>query len=191
MTAPEPRPAGLDSNVRGLAVLGVALLVGFLLLLNAGPSGGDSSAAPDDSAPVTTADLGTDTTAATTTTTSTPSSGRTPSEVKVLVLNGGGPAGSAATTSSTIEAAGYTMGEPDNSPVTVTETTFYYLDDYQVEATSVANLLGQTPDVVKPLAGSGLESAAGDANVLVVLGPNASPVESPDSSETTTTTTAN
>lgn len=189
MTAPEPRPAGLDSNVRGLVVLGVALLVGFLLLLNAGADGGDD-AAPADSSPVTTADLGTDTTVATTTTTSTPSSGRTPSEVKVLVLNGGGPAGSAATTSATIEAAGYTMGEPANSPVTVTETTFYYADDYEEEATSVANLLGQTPDVVKPLAGSGLESAAGDANVLVVLGPNAAPVET-DTTSTTSTTLAN
>ena len=39
MTAPEQRAGGLDANARGIAVLVVAVLIGFLLLLKAGDGG--------------------------------------------------------------------------------------------------------------------------------------------------------
>ncbi len=39
MTAPEQRAGGLDANARGIAVLAVAVLIGFLLLLKAGDGG--------------------------------------------------------------------------------------------------------------------------------------------------------
>lgn len=186
MTAPEPRAAGAESNARGLVVIVVAVLVGLLLLLNAGDGGGGGETAAPGGTPSTTGDLG-DTTPSTeaTTSTSAPTSGRAPSEVKALVLNGGGPAGAAASTSTTIGNAGYTMGEPANSPVTVETTTFFYADDYQTEATAIALLLGKSPDALEPLVDAGLGTAAGDANVVVVLGPDTPPVSS-----TTTTTSA-
>jgi hypothetical protein len=176
MTAPEPRSTGIDSNARGLVVIVVAVVVGVLLLANAGGGGGSGADTPPSSSPVTTADLGgTATTDATTSTTAAPA-GRAPSEVKVLVLNGGGPSGAAGATSTTIGNAGYTMGEPANSPVTVSATTFFYAADYQSEATAIALLLGKSPDALEPLVDAGLGGAQGDASVVVVLGPDTPPV---------------
>src|SRR5690606_16214399 len=74
MTAPEPRPGGLDGNARGLVVLVVALVIGFALLATAGNGGGGGSdEKADGGSPNTTAPLdGTTTTVpAETTTTST------------------------------------------------------------------------------------------------------------------------
>ena len=190
MTAPEPRPSGADGNARGLLVLAAAVVVGFLLLWNLG--GGSTSSADtkdESSTPNTTAPLDGTTTEATTTTLSS-GSGHTASEVKVLVLNGGGPTGAAKSTSTQIGESGYTMGEPGNSPITVDATSIFYAEDYQADATSIALLLGRSTDALKPLADAGLNGAEGDANVVVVLGPDAPPV-SEDSSSTTTTTAAN
>lgn len=190
MTAPEPRPGGADGNARGLAVLGAGLLVGFLLLFYAGDGGSGSSSEETSNPPATTAPLtddGTATTEATTTTTA--GSSRAPSEVKVVVLNGGGPAGAAASTSSTVGESGYTMGEATNAPITVTATTFFYADEYQEDAIAIAALLGKSTDAVKPLSESGMTGIDETANVVVVLGPDAPPVEG--SGDSTTTTAAN
>ena len=184
MTAPEARPGGIDTNVRGLLVLGAALAVGFLLLLTWGPSGGDGDSAADPSGSTTIAtDLGDDTTttAADATTTSSVPAGRSPSEVSVTVLNGGGPTGAASTNSATIGEGGYVMGTPGNAP-TVTATTIYYTADYQAEAIAVAALLGKNTDSVKPIEDANLAGAGGDADVVVVIGPDA-----PPTSGTTTT----
>ncbi len=189
MTAPEPRPGGADGNARGILVLVIAVAVGFLLLWQAGGGGGDDAAGSGQtSSPNTTAPLdGSTTTEATTTTAAT--TGRAPSEVKVLVLNGGGPAGSAGSTSTQIESSGYVMGEPTNSPTTVEATTFYYADGYQAEATAIALLLGKSTDAVKPLTDAGLSGVEGDANVVVILGPDAPPVSSGSTGSSTTSST--
>jgi hypothetical protein len=188
MTAPEPRPSGADGNARGILVLVVAVAVGVLLLWQAGGGGGGGGDEEQTSTPNTTAPLdGSTTTAASdSTTTTAPSSGRSPSEVKVLVLNGGGPTGAAGATSTQIGSSGYVMGEPTNSPVAVEATSFFYAEDFQAEATEIALLLGKSTDAVKPLAEAGLGGVEGDANVVVVLGPDAPPV-SEDTSSTTTT----
>lgn len=196
MTAPDARPGGLDSNMRGLVVLVVAVLVGVLLLANAG--GGDSgSTKTTSSAPPTTGSLGTDDTTATTkagsTSTTAATTGRQPSEVTVIVLNGGGPAGSAASTTKTIADAGYTTLAAANAPANVDATTVYYDTDYKAEGTSIALLLGKDTDAVKPVSDGSVGTEAGDANVVVVLGPDTAPVS--DGSTTTTaagsTTTTN
>jgi hypothetical protein len=177
-------------------VLGVGLVVGFLLLLSAGGDGGGTTSGETETAnpPGTTAPLtdeGTATTEATTT--SAASSGRAPTEVRVLVLNGGGPAGAAASTSETIGSSGYVMGEATNAPITVTATSFFYADEYQEDAIAIASLLGKSTDAVKPLSEeAGLTGVGGDANVIVVLGPDAPPVEGSgttgtDAGDTTTT----
>ena len=189
MTAPEPRQPAADGNARGFVVLAVAVLVGVLLLWNLG-SGGASSAddAKQTSTPNTTAPLGGTTTTAATTTTA--GSDHAPSEVKVLVLNGGGPTGAASATSDQIGESGYTMGKASNSPVDVDATSFFYADEYQADATAIALLLGKSTDAVKPLSDAGLSGAEGDANVVVVLGPDAPPVSNASSTSSTTSTTA-
>jgi len=175
MTAPEARSSGIDGNARGLIVLFIALAVGFLLLLNGGvnSNAGESASNGSGSTPNTTAPLDDGVPAETTTTTTpTPATGRAPGEVKALVLNGGGPAGSAVSTSTTIGEAGYVMGEAGNSAIQVTETTFFFVEEYQEDATAIALLLGKSPDAVKPLAEAGLGGVEGDNNVVVVLGPD-------------------
>ena len=185
MTAPEARPGGLDSNVRGLLVLGAAVLVGVLLLASWGDDGASKVATTDGKTTTTVdiGDLGTTTTAPTETTTTTPGSANSPSEVSVIVLNGSGQTGAAATNSSTIGDAGYTMLTPGNAQ-NIDSTTVYYADGYEADAIAVAKLLGKGTDAVKPLSDASLGGAEGDANVVVVLGADTPPVDS-----TTTTTT--
>lgn len=187
MTAPEARPGGLDSNVRGLLVLGVAVLVGVLLLASWGDDGG-TKVETGDGGTSTTVDVGgleTTTTAPAETTTTAAASAHSPSEVSVIVLNGSGQTGAASTNSSTIGDAGYTMLTPGNAPANIDSTTVYYADDYESDAIAVAQLLGKGTDAVKPLSEASLGGAEGDADVVVVLGADQPPV---DSSTTTTTT---
>lgn len=188
MTAPEPRPGGLDGNARGLVVLVVALVVGFLLLAGAGGGGGGDDAASggdDADATVPLDDLGTTTTEGATTTTSAPTaSSRTPAEVQVIVLNGSGKNGAAASATETIGAAGFNMGTPGDGPSTET-TTIYYQEGYEADATDIAALLGKSPDAIAPIAEASLGGAEGDANVVVVLG--VSDTAPADSSSTSTT----
>jgi hypothetical protein len=172
-------------------VLGVGLLVGFLLLFYAGDGGTSGDADETTNPPGTTAPLTdgeTDTTEAATSTTV--ASGRAPSEVKVVVLNGGGPTGAAATTSSTIGSSGYTMGEPSNWPAGVESTTFFYAADYQEDAIAIASLLGKSTDAVAALEGSALAGVDDTANVIVVLGPDAPPVDDASTGSSTSTTAA-
>lgn len=201
MTSSNSSPGGIDANSRGIAVLVVAVVVGFLLLLNAGGSGATSDTV-SAGGPTTTIDIadvngepGITTTlpvdgAVTTTTdaTDTTEPDRQPGDVVVAVLNGGGPAGAAASTSATIVERGYQAGPVGNTtPGTpaLDTTKVYYAEGYQAEATAVAGLLGKADDAVEalpePPPGAGLESS----NVVVVLGKDTPPVGS-DSSATTT-----
>lgn len=190
MTAPEARPGGLDSNVRGLLVLGVAIVVGALLLWSWGDDGTSKveTGGADTSTTVDTSDLGTTTTAAedSGTTTTAPATENTPSEVSVIVLNGSGQTGAAGTNSSTVGEAGFTMLTPGNAPANIDSTTVYYADGFEGDAIIVAQLLGKGTDSVKPIAEGSLGGAEGDADVVVVLGADTPPV---DSSTTTTTAT--
>jgi len=187
MTAPEARPGGLDSNVRGLLVLGAAVVVGILLLASWGDDGGTTVETGDAKASTTldTSDLGSTTSPPEdSTTTTAPPSDHSPSEVSVIVLNGSGQTGAAGTNSETVGAAGYTMLTPGNAPANIDSTTVYYADGYESDAIAVAQLLGKGTDAVKPLSEASLGGAEGDANVVVILGADTPPV---DSSTTTTT----
>ncbi len=190
MTAPEPRRSGADGNARGLIVLGVGVLVGFLLLLNLGGGGGGSTGSDaDNTSSVNTSEpLGASTTAVSSTTTA--SSAHQPGEVKVLVLNGGAPAGTAGSTSDQIGSSGYVMADATDSPTNVEATTFFYADGYQEDAIKIANLLGKSTDAVKPLTEAQLNGVEGDANVVVILGPDTPPASEDDTTSSSTTTTA-
>jgi hypothetical protein len=190
MTAPEPRPSGVDSNIRGLAVLAVAIVVGALLLYSWGSDGGSSVEAgkgTDTTTTIDTSDLGTTTTVADAITTTTIGGAEhSPSEVSVIVLNGSGQAGVAASTSTTIGEGGYVMLAATNAPANVDTTSVYYADGYESDAIAVAQLLGKGPDAVKPLTEASLGGAEGDADVVVVLGADTPPASQ---GSTTTSTT--
>lgn len=194
MTAPEPRPGGLDSNARGLIVLVAAIVVGGLLLWSWGDDGSTTVDAGKESTATTVdvSDLGTTTTGADAGTTSTTAatSGKSPSEVSVIVLNGSGQTGVAASTSSTIGESGYVMLTPANAPANVETTTVYYADGFEAEAIAVAQVLGKGTDAVKPVTEASLGGAEGDADVVVVLGADTPPASGGSTSGSSTTTTS-
>lgn len=197
MTAPDQRAGGLDANARGIAVLVVAVLIGFLLLLKAGDGGssevstGTTPGTVDTSGIESTTTLpGSDTT--TTTTAEGDGEGRAPAEVKVLVLNGSGKAGVAASNSEAIGQKGYTMLSPGNAAANSSSTAVYYAEGYQAEAEDVASALGKTSDIVVAKPTTSLGPGSDTANVVVVLGADVSPAStSSGSSTSTSTTTAN
>lgn len=203
MTAPDHSTSGFDSNARGLAVLAVAVVVGLLLLLNAGDGGASTqelATGSTDGGPSTTIDISNlgDSDESTTTTpdqTTTSSIAETegtrpPTEVTVLVLNSGGPAGTAGSTSDTIGETGFVMQEATNATTRGASTTvIYYADGYQADAEAVAAVLGKSPDSVNAMPETSPGPGAESANVVVVLGADTPPAStgSSDSSGTTTT----
>lgn len=200
MTAPDHRTSGFDSNARGLAVLAVAVVVGLLLLLNAGDGGASETVATGDGngGTQTTLDISgigdesdesTTTTPDQTTTSSVPETAdtRPPSQVKVLVLNSGGPAGTARSTSDSIGETGFVMQSPDNATARGASTTVvYYADTYQADAEAVAAVLGKSADVVREMPSTSPGPGADNANVVVVLGADTPPASSGSSGTTTT-----
>jgi hypothetical protein len=186
MTAPEARPGGLDSNVRGLLVLAVAVVVGILLLASWGDNGGSKGddAGSKTTTTIDTTGLETTTTGAEAVTSTTTGSTHAASEVSVIVLNGSGQTGAAKANSATIGESGYVMQTPTDGPSTQV-TTVYYAPDYEADAVAVASVLGKSADVVKPLSEATLNGVGGDADVVVLLGADIPPV----SSTTTSTTT--
>ena len=133
MTAPQNRSNGLDANARGLAVLAVALLIGFVLLLKAGgPGASKVDASNGTTGTVDTSGLTDESTTTTpddTTTSSSEPTGTTkpPADIKVVVLNGSGLTGVAKSTSETIGGKGFNMLDPSNASAGQVEaTTVYY-----------------------------------------------------------------
>lgn len=195
MTAPEPRPGGLDSNVRGLLVLGVAIVVGALLLWSWGDDGSTTVEAgkTDTSTTVDISDLGSTTSTLPTqdtTSTTAPASDHSPSEVSVVVLNGSGQVGVAKSNSTTIGEGGFNMLTPANAPALIDTTTIYYAEGYEADAVAVASLLGKGPDAVKPVTEASLGGAEGDADVAVVLGKDTPPTSGDSSGSTGSSTTS-
>ncbi len=191
MTAPEPRPAGVDGNARGLIVIVVAVAVGILLLWNANDGGGggqEASSSSGGTSATTTSTLIDETDLEATTTTTAAETGREPSEVEVIVLNGSGQTGAAGEASTTLGDAGYQMATPGNA-APATTTTIYYAEGYQPEAIAVASKLGKGTDSVAPLSDASLGGAEGSANVVVVLGADTPPVDSGSGTGSSTTST--
>ncbi len=196
MTAPEARAGGIDANTRGIAVLVVAVLIGVVLLLQAGKSNGTTNVATAGSdTTVDTSGLATTTTTTapagdTTTSTQPALSTRPVSEVQVLVLNGSGKVGVAAAGTNTLRSAGYATLEPTNANqgIRPATTTVYFAAGYQADATGVARVLGRGPEAVtalpNPAPGPGTEAA----NVVVLLGADTTAVDTAASSASTTTT---
>lgn len=161
-----------EGAFRGVILVGVAVVIGAILLANG----------LDDSSPVTIRDDGeaagdqSPATAGDDTNTGTvlPNDSN-PAEIPVVVANGSGVGGAAANVTALLVDLGYSPGtpvdtNPDAEPVAL--DTVYYLTstrDFRSEAETVAESLGLTPESVTempdpPPADFGL------AGVLVVLG---------------------
>jgi hypothetical protein len=165
---------------RGLFLIGLAVLIGIVLLRSAFDDDGgfidtdDSTEQPGtttdettDEASDTTATVGTDTTVAT------PVTGTThpPNEVKLLVLNGAGVVGAAGRATDTLSAAGFAPLEPADAPARVEATAVYATAGYEADAAAVAAALGAPPTSVAAVPDPPPADLQG-ANVLVVLGPD-------------------
>lgn len=172
VTAPRHQ-RGSDANTRGVIVLVVAVVVGFLLLFKVG---GGTSTKGDASKSNKSTSTSTSTTLATTpssqvSTTAPTGSAHLPSTVKVSVQNGNGTKGLAATNVAKLKAKGYT-GAVAGSAAPTAKSVVYAAPDYQADATAIATALGLPPTVVAPMP-TPPPAGAADAKVVVVLGKDA------------------
>ena len=177
--APPKRSLGADAqaSAKGLLIIGLALVVGFVLLTLGYSRDGELVAGrPEPTVEPTT----TQTTSPFNTTTSRPTA-TTPSavlkdvsELTVQVANAGNlpgtPAGDA---TRKLSSAGYQTQNGIDAPA-VDETVVYFADELRGEAEEVAKVLSISPDNVQempdpvPTGGQGVD-------ILVMLGPEYSP----------------
>lgn len=177
------RAGGVDPASRGLILVGVAVLLGLIVLVKGGGVGFDRGtkavAVPDDGAAAVTT-----TTAAPVTTTTVPTV--SPAEVKVVVANGSGTTGLARAAAKNLAGSGYTQATATDAVGQPAATTVYFAQGYEANARSIGGQLGLDGSRVQALSpGTKLAKVQpSDAGVIVVLGPDATA-----SSGATTTTT--
>lgn len=167
-------------------MVGVAVALGFILLLKGGGVGFQT-----DSQDV---KIGEGSNKTTTTepavpTTTTPSTSVAPATLKVVVLNGAGLSGYAATAANFLGLAGYPNIAAKTAAAQVEATTVYYAPGYEGDAKAIAKLL--SIGAVKPLpTGTVLGKVATDVptdtNVVIVLGPDVKGIIAPAGASTTT-----
>lgn len=167
-------------------MVGVAVALGFILLLKGGGVGFQT-----DSQDV---KIGEGSNKTTTTepavpTTTTPSTSVAPATLKVVVLNGAGLSGYAATAANFLGLAGYPNIAAKTAAAQVQTTTVYYAPGYEGDAKAIAKLL--SIGAVQPLpTGTVLGKVATDVptdtNVVIVLGPDVEGIITPAGASTTT-----
>jgi hypothetical protein len=175
-------PGAGGATLRGALLIAAAVLVGVVLLgkgFDTGflPSSSDTpseQAGDGDGDDGGTDGEGTDGEDATTTTV-TPTT-HAPAQVRVIVLNGGGPSGAAGTSSTALAGAGFTTLDAGNTD-DVTASAVFYAETFQADAAAVAAALGitATPQALPATPPTGAP-AAGQVDVVVVLGPDFTPV---------------
>ena len=176
------RAGGVDPASRGLLLVGVAVLLGLIVLVKGGGVGIDrgtaSVAVPDDGAAAVTT-----TTAPVATTTTAPTI--SPAEVKVVVANGSGTTGLARAAAKDLAGAGYSQATATDAVGQPAATTVYFAQGYEANARSIGGQLGLDASRIQALSpGTKLAKVQPtDAGVIVVLGPDAAA----NGSSTTTT----
>lgn len=183
-----PGGTGSNAGARGALLLGVAVILGIVLLQQFDSdidTGGGSVAAtsiPDDTT-TTTRRVGLTSLPQATPTTARV---RAKADVKVLVANGAGERGLAGATATALKGAGYVTVTPTDATTGVDKTGVQFAEGYEAEAREVAATLSLPVTVVTRLSAPPVAAAdIGDANVIVILG-----VDVVTNRTTTTTTTA-
>ena len=166
--------------VRGLLLIGAAVLIGFLFLSKGFDAGGvdiDTGELPSSDTTVPSGvGTGTDSTDSTDVIAGTGTTAVAPASLPVYVANGSGVSGAAGVATTTLTQAGYTAAIPPEGSAPTTPTTIvYYFEDattsYQADAQAVAATLGAQPTSVQPLpADPGFDIK--NAVVVVWLGPD-------------------
>jgi len=175
---------GTNAGARGALLLGVAVILGIVLLQkfdthSVGTSGSVSSTTVPTRETTTTRRVGLTTVPVTATTVKV----RPKGEVRVLVANGAGVRGLGGATTTALKNLGYNTLTATDTTGPVDKTAVQFADGYEAEAREVAASLSLPGTVVTklsspPVAASDLD----DAKVLVILGA--------DVASTTTTTPA-
>ena len=163
---PAPVGPGLGTAAfRGALLIAVAIALGAGLLAKSFGSGGPTHTGATHSTTTTTV----------ATTASTQPVQHNPAEVKVLVLNGvdrtksiAGPAAAA------LRALNYVTLAPSDAKANVQTTAIYFQPGYQADAAAIAQKFGVPSSAVAALPSPLPPSvdAAGDANVIAVVGPD-------------------
>ena len=177
-TPPPARTLGSDAqaSIKGLVIIGIALVVGFVLLQLGYARDGEAVAGRTS----TTAEATTTTASPFNTTTSmapittTPVALKNPSELTVQVANAGNLPGTPAGDNTTkLRTAGYQTNGAIDAPL-AQSTVVYYVDDLSGEAAEVAKVLKIAPDKIAPMP-SPVPTYAAGVDILVELGPDYSP----------------
>lgn len=184
-----PTTPGGNAGLRGALLLGVAVILGIVLLQqfdNGLDTGGTVSATSIPGAETTTTRrVGLTTVAPVTTTTA---KTRPKTEYKVLVANGAGVQGIAAATTNALKNVGYTTITPASATATVDKTSIQYAEGYEAEARELAATLNQPATAVVRLSSPPVAAAdLDDAKVVVILGADVSTTTTSPAGATTTT----
>lgn len=169
-----PGGQGNNAGARGALLLGVAVILGIVLLqqfdtdIDTGGQVAATSIPPAQETTTTRRSVLTSVPQVTPTTARVRAKG----EVKVLVANGAGVRGLGAATTNALKNAGYTTLTPtDTTTSPIDKTAIQFAEGFEAEARELAGLIGQPATVVARLAAPPVAAADLDgANVVVVLG---------------------
>jgi hypothetical protein len=151
---------------RGALLIVVAVVLGAALLAKSFDTGGPTNTGGNPS--------GTTTSTVATTATTQPVP-HDAASVKVLVLNGVDPSKAIAKPAAdALKAANYVTLSPNDAKTTVKTSAVYFQPGYQADALLIATALGAPATAVQPLPTPLPPSvdAAGEANVIAVVGPD-------------------
>jgi len=185
-------PGGPGSNpgTRGALLLGVAVILGIVLLqqfddgIDTGGGPVAAQSAPDDEDTTTTVRRVELTVAPTTTA----PAARPKAEVKVLVANGAGVRGLGGATTNALKALGYTTLTPTDATATIPKTSIQFVEGCEAEGREVAGPPTLPPTVATRLASPPVAAAdIGDAKVIVILGEDVATTTTVAGGATTTT----
>jgi hypothetical protein len=156
--------------LRGALLIGVAVILGAVLLAQSFKDGGSPVSAGGT----------TTSTVKRTETSTTPSTApqlHDPAAVKVLVLNGSGKSGIAKAGADQLKAANYTTLDPANatSSTPIPTSVVYFTAGYEADAQAIAAKLGLAPSAVQALPSPPPPSVGDpkDANIVVLIGADA------------------
>jgi LytR cell envelope-related transcriptional attenuator len=154
----------LRTAARGAILVGVAVLIGIVLInvVDKGRPGGSSGGSGGTPTVPTTGGTGSSTTA-----TTKAGAIRDPSKVRVLVLNGSGTSGKAAALSNQLRGAGYPQLPPGNAALT-TGTKVECKTGFEKEATVLAGKVGGSA-AVAPFPNPA-PTGSDNADCVVVIG---------------------
>jgi len=172
MTAPH-RPAEQNAAVRGIVLLGAALVVGVVLLARFG-GGGGGGARTSDTTPTTSSEVSTTTQA----TVATGVTSKPAAQVKVAVLNGTNNKipSAAGNSKRALVNAGYTAASVSIADTTDTKTSvvYYQASAQRGDAAAVARLLGLPNTAIQSIGTAQVPAAAATADIVVIVGEDAS-----------------